>query len=139
MECIENNFLTHIIDSPTRGDAFLDLFATKTSDLTRDIKIGVNLGCSGYALVEFTALRDMCQVMEQILLEALLGHIEDTEVIQDSQHVFTKGMSCLTNLGAFCNGVIPLADTRRAADVIHVDFCKDFDTVPQNILLSQLE
>jgi len=47
-----------VIDTPTQGDAILDLILTSASELIGDIKIGGSLGCSDLGLVGFTLLRD---------------------------------------------------------------------------------
>ncbi|CAM5138682.1 unnamed protein product [Natator depressus] len=77
--------------------------------------------------------------MEQVLKESILKHLEERKVIRNSQHGFTKGKSCLTNLIAFCDEITGSVDLGKAVDVIYLDFSKSSDRVSHNILASKLK
>ncbi|CAM4640610.1 unnamed protein product [Caretta caretta] len=77
--------------------------------------------------------------MEQVLKESILKHLEERKVIRNSQHGFTKGKSCLTNLIAFYDAITGSVDEGKAVDLLFLDFSKGFDTVSQSILASKLK
>jgi hypothetical protein len=100
----------------------------KDAGVTPLFKKGKKAEAQNYRPVSMTSL--VCKLMESILKDGILGHLDKFSLIRDSQHGFTKGRSCLTNLLDFFEEVTSTVDEGKAMDVIYLDFAKAFDKVP---------
>lgn len=65
------------------------------------------------------------KVMEQIILSAIMWHVQDNQGIRSSQHKFMKDRSCLTNLISIYGRVTHLMDEGKAVSVVCVDLRKN--------------
>ena len=72
--------------------------------------------------------------MERIVKDNIVEHLNEYNVIKGSQHEFTRGRSCLTNLLEFFEEVYERKDEGKPVDVIYLDFAKAFDKVPHKRL-----
>src|SRR6218665_829297 len=91
--------------------------------------------CS-YRPVSLTSV--MCKVMERIVKDNIVEHLNEYNVIKGSQHGFTRGRSCLTNLLEFFEDVYEKIDKGKLVYVIYLDFAKAFDKVPHKILAQKI-
>ncbi|GAB0182058.1 hypothetical protein GRJ2_000671100 [Grus japonensis] len=56
LQSIDDNFLTQVVEEPTRRDMLLDPVLTNKEGLVGDVKVGGNLGCSDHEMLEFRIL-----------------------------------------------------------------------------------
>ncbi|KAK4831874.1 hypothetical protein QYF61_019886 [Mycteria americana] len=108
----------------------------KKANITLIFKKGKEEDSENYRPVSPTSISE--NMMEQLILGTISRHIKGKKVIRSSQHAFTKGKSCLTNLINFYDDVTGLVDEGRAVDIVHLDFSKAFDTVSYKMLIDKL-
>ena len=78
-------------------------------------------------------------MLEAIIKEEVVKHLDRHKLINRSQHGFMKGRSCTSNLLSFLEGVTSTVDSGEAVDIIYLDFAKAFDKVPTRQLLEKVK
>ncbi|MCU7801386.1 MAG: reverse transcriptase family protein, partial [gamma proteobacterium symbiont of Lucinoma myriamae] len=79
-----------------------------------------------------------CKVLEKIVRDKLVDHMESNKLFTKHQHGFRKGHSCVTQLIDVCEQWSEELDNKNSIDVVFLDFQKAFDSVPHKRLIRKL-
>jgi len=109
----------------------------KSANITAIFKAGDKKKPCNYRPVSLTS--NICKIMESIIKEEIVQHLERNALLASSQHGFCKQKSCLTNLLEYFQTVVKILDDGHPVDVVYLDFQKAFDKVPHERLLMKLE
>jgi len=108
----------------------------RDADVVPLFKKGSRSKCENYRPVSLTSI--VCKLFESIIKDEITSHLDKFELIRPSQHGFTSGRSCLSNLLDFFETVTKELDESKDMDVIYLDFSKAFDKVPHKRLVKKL-
>jgi hypothetical protein len=109
----------------------------KDANVTPIFKKGGRDKPENYRPISLTSI--VGKLLESIVKDFLVEHLDKFKLINDSQHGFRKGRSCLTNLLDFMETVTKKLDEGDSVDLVYLDFSKAFDKVPYVRLLNKLK
>ena len=109
----------------------------RLGNITPIFKKGSKGSPANYRPVSLTSIP--CKILESIIKDQVVEHLELNLLLRSSQHGFLKGKSCTTNLLEFIENVLNITDDNIPVDIIYLDFAKAFDKVPTSRLLSKIK
>ena len=108
----------------------------RDANITAIHKKGDKTVPGNYRPVSLTS--QVCKAMESIIRDHILDFFTSNNLIAKSQHGFIPGRSCATQLLECLEKWTAAIDDGNPLDVIYLDFCKAFDSVPHARLLNKL-
>jgi hypothetical protein len=108
----------------------------RIANVTPIFKKGRKTDPGNYRPVSLTSVS--CQLMEGIIKDQIVTHLEKNRLVRATQRGFMRGKSCTSNLLSFLEKVTAELDKGEAMDVVYLDFAKAFDTVPHERLMKKL-
>ncbi|KAL8594440.1 hypothetical protein ACOMHN_018148 [Nucella lapillus] len=108
----------------------------RTATVSPIFKKGSRLQPCNYRPVSLTCI--LCKVMEKLIRENVIKHLDENVLISRQQHGFVQGRSCVTQLLDVMDAWTEILDAGGSVDIIYMDFMKAFDSVPHRRLLMKL-
>ena len=110
----------------------------RSANVTPIFKKGDRTDPANYRPVSLTS--QVCKVLETIVRDQMLEHLENNALLSEQQHGFRKGRSCLSNLLTTLEEWTKIIDEKdNCVDVAYLDFRKAFDLVSHKHLLLKLQ
>lgn len=109
----------------------------RQANVTPVFKKGSKLSANNYRPVSLTCI--LCKVMEKVVREVIVSHLEENSLINARQHGFVSGKSCTTQLLEVLDQWTKILDEGGSIDAIYMDFQKAFDSVPYKRLLEKVK
>ena len=108
----------------------------KNANVVAIFKKGTKSNPGNYRPVSLTCVT--CKILESVIRDAIVEHMNDYNLYSDCQHGFRKRRSCVTQLLHVMEDLSLLVENGCDIDVIYFDFRKAFDQVPHQRLLTKL-
>lgn len=108
----------------------------RSAKITPVFKGGSRGEAKNYRPIALTS--HIIKVLEKIITNKITTYLEDSNKMNDGQHGFRRGRSCLSQLLAHHDRLISSLELNTMIDVVYLDFSKAFDKVDHGVLLHKL-
>ena len=109
----------------------------KTSKTIPIFKAGDHTSCDNYCPIYL--LSSLSKILEKIVANSLVNHLEINNLLYDNQYGFLRGRSTLHNITKLTSKISQDLNDKKFVIGIFLDLKKAFDTVSHDILLSKLK
>ena len=108
----------------------------KEANIVPIYKKGKKSDPNNYRPVSLTST--VSKIMETILRDEIVSHLEGNNLISPDQHGFRSGRSCITQLMESIHDWVDSLERKQPVDVVYLDYKKAFDSIPHERLLVKL-
>ena len=109
----------------------------KLANIVPSHKKGSKSSPENYRPISLTSV--VSKIMEKLVRDKIMEHMEGNNLFTKHQHGFRKGYSCVTQLIDVCDKWTEELDNKNCIDIVYLDFQKAFDSVRHQRLLTKLK